>query len=53
MVEPRYQELLSKDISAVSKDGVHVTVIAGDLLGASVRYQYQCQYQYLWHYSIF
>ncbi|XP_003391376.1 PREDICTED: pirin-like protein [Amphimedon queenslandica] len=35
MVEPRYQELLNKDIPSVSKDGVHVTVIAGDSLGAS------------------
>lgn len=36
MVEPRYQELLNKDIPAVTKDGVHVTVIAGNSLGASV-----------------
>lgn len=37
MVEPRYQELLKKDIPTVSKDGVHVTVIAGESFGISVR----------------
>jgi len=36
MVEPQYQELLSKDIPHVVKDGVHVTVIAGTSYGASV-----------------
>ena len=38
MVEPRYQELLKKDIPHVSKDGVHVAVIAGESMGASVSY---------------
>lgn len=36
MVEPQYQELLSKDVPHVSTDGVHVAVIAGDSYGASV-----------------
>ena len=36
MVEPQYQELLKKDIPHVSKDGVHVAVIAGISYGASV-----------------
>lgn len=36
MVEPQYQELLEKDIPHVSKDGVHVAVIAGSALGTSV-----------------
>ena len=36
LVEPQYQELLDKDIPHVSKDGVHVAVIAGESLGASV-----------------
>ena len=36
MVEPRYQELLEKDIPHVSENGVHVAVIAGESLGASV-----------------
>ena len=36
MVEPAYQELVSKDIPHVTKDGVHVIVIAGEALGASV-----------------
>ena len=36
MVEPQYQELLNKDIPHVSKDGVHVVIIAGESLGASV-----------------
>jgi len=34
MIEPAYQELLDKDIPKVSKDGVHVKVIAGESLGA-------------------
>ena len=37
MVEPQYQELLSKDVPHVSKDGVHVAVIAGEAFGTSVR----------------
>ena len=36
MVEPAYQELEAKDIPHVTKNGVHVTVIAGESLGASV-----------------
>ena len=36
MVEPQYQELLSKDIPRVKVDGVHVAVIAGTSYGASV-----------------
>ena len=36
MVEPKYQELLKSDIPTVSKDGVHVVVIAGESMGASV-----------------
>lgn len=35
MVEPAYQELLKSDIPHVSKDGVHVAVIAGQSYGAS------------------
>eukprot|EP01018_Ginkgo_biloba_P006301 Gb_11626 [translate_table: standard] len=33
MIEPRYQELESKDIPKVEKDGVMATVIAGEALG--------------------
>lgn len=33
MVEPKYQELLSKDIPVVEKDGVKVRVIAGEAMG--------------------
>ena len=36
MVEPAYQELLKSDIPHISKDGVHVAVIAGESYGASV-----------------
>ena len=36
MIEPAYQELEAKDIPHVTKDGVHVTVIAGESLGTSV-----------------
>ena len=36
MVEPQYQELLSKDIPHVEKDGVLVAVIAGESMGISV-----------------
>ena len=36
MIEPQYQELLSKDIPHVEKDGVHVAVIAGESMGISV-----------------
>lgn len=32
-IEPRYQEILSKDIAEVEKDGIHVRVIAGEALG--------------------
>ncbi|KAF8414204.1 hypothetical protein HHK36_002204 [Tetracentron sinense] len=34
MIEPRYQELQSKDVAEVAKDGVKVRVIAGEALGA-------------------
>ncbi|KAF1890356.1 hypothetical protein Lal_00013610 [Lupinus albus] len=33
MVEPRYQEMLSKDIGEGMKDGIKVRVIAGEALG--------------------
>ncbi|XP_062213999.1 pirin-like protein [Phragmites australis] len=33
MIEPRYQELLSKDISRAEKDGVEVRIIAGEAFG--------------------
>lgn len=32
-VEPNYQELLSKDIQRAEKDGVKVTIIAGESMG--------------------
>ncbi|KAM5569960.1 pirin-like protein [Rosa sericea] len=35
MVEPRYQELLSKEIKRAEKDGVEVRVIAGETMGVS------------------
>ncbi|CAI0379134.1 unnamed protein product [Linum tenue] len=34
MIEPRYQEISSKDIAEASNDGVKVRVIAGEALGA-------------------
>ncbi|XP_021906039.1 pirin-like protein [Carica papaya] len=34
MIEPRYQEMLSKDIVKVTRDGISVRVIAGEALGA-------------------
>ena len=37
MVEPNYQELLSKDIPVVEKGGVKVRVIAGEAMGKKVR----------------
>ncbi|KAL0399158.1 UNVERIFIED_CONTAM: Pirin-like protein [Sesamum radiatum] len=33
MIEPRYQEMNSRDIAEASKDGVRVRVIAGEALG--------------------
>ncbi|CAJ1963987.1 unnamed protein product [Sphenostylis stenocarpa] len=33
MIEPRYQEVLSKDIAEAEEDGVKVRVIAGEALG--------------------
>ncbi|KAL6636525.1 hypothetical protein ACP70R_024097 [Stipagrostis hirtigluma subsp. patula] len=33
MIEPRYQELQSKDISRAEKDGVEVKIIAGEAFG--------------------
>lgn len=37
MVEPAYQELVSKDIPVVERDGVKVRVIAGESMGVKVR----------------
>ncbi|XP_058093503.1 pirin-like protein [Magnolia sinica] len=34
MIEPRYQELQSEDITRVEKDGVDVRIIAGEAMGA-------------------
>ncbi|OWM85839.1 pirin-like protein [Punica granatum] len=34
MIEPRYQEMSSRDIAEASKDGIKVRVIAGESLGA-------------------
>ena len=36
MVEPKYQELLAKDIPTATKDGVKVKVIAGEAFGIKV-----------------
>lgn len=36
MTAPTYQELLSKDIPTVEKDGVKVRVIAGESMGVKV-----------------
>ncbi len=47
MVDPQYQELLKADIPNVSKDGVHVAVIAGEALGTSVSYLSSMYYQTL------
>lgn len=33
-IEPRYQEMPSKDITEAAKDGIHVRVIAGEALGS-------------------
>ncbi|KAH7546839.1 hypothetical protein FEM48_Zijuj01G0243500 [Ziziphus jujuba var. spinosa] len=33
LIEPRYQEMLSKDIKEAAKDGIKVRVIAGEALG--------------------
>ncbi|KAK4483371.1 hypothetical protein RD792_010557 [Penstemon davidsonii] len=33
LIEPSYQELSSKDIPIVEKDGVHVKIIAGEAMG--------------------
>ncbi|ONK58778.1 uncharacterized protein A4U43_C09F16550 [Asparagus officinalis] len=33
MIEPRYQELQSKDVAHVEKDGVYVRIIAGEAFG--------------------
>ncbi|KAI0523081.1 hypothetical protein KFK09_005471 [Dendrobium nobile] len=35
MVEPNYQELLSKDIARINKNGVDVRIIAGEAFGVS------------------
>lgn len=36
MIEPKYQELLAKDIPSGTKDGVTVKVIAGEAFGIKV-----------------
>ncbi|XP_022864468.1 pirin-like protein [Olea europaea var. sylvestris] len=33
MIEPRYQEITSKDVSEAAKDGIKVRIIAGEALG--------------------
>lgn len=33
MIEPRYQEMMSKDVAEAAKDGVKVRVIAGEAMG--------------------
>ncbi|PRQ32038.1 putative pirin, rmlC-like jelly roll [Rosa chinensis] len=33
MIEPKYQEMVSKDIAEATKDGIEVRVIAGEALG--------------------
>ncbi|KAK3032468.1 hypothetical protein RJ639_037281, partial [Escallonia herrerae] len=33
MIEPRYQEIMSKDIAEAARGGIHVRVIAGEALG--------------------
>ena len=46
MVEPEYQELLNKDIPKANKNGVHVTVIAGESLGIKVLYTQRLYHLY-------
>ena len=41
MVAPNYQEVPSKDIPEVNKNGVKVRIIAGESLGAKV-FSYLC-----------
>ena len=36
MIEPKYQELLSKEIPFVTQEGVTVRVIAGESMGVKV-----------------
>lgn len=48
MVEPRYQELLQKDIPTVTKDGVTARVIAGEALGTSCKIQTYTPVHYIY-----
>lgn len=45
MVDPAYQELLSKDIPLVKKDGVQVKVIAGESMGVKVQLSFSARCQ--------
>ncbi|XP_054793287.1 pirin-like protein At1g50590 [Prosopis cineraria] len=47
MIEPRYQEMLSKDIAEASKDGIKVRVIAGEALGTKSPIQTRTPTMYL------
>lgn len=47
MIEPRYQEMNSKDIAEASKDGVKVRVIAGEALGIKSPIQTRTPTMYL------
>ncbi|XP_051125644.1 pirin-like protein [Andrographis paniculata] len=47
MIEPRYQEMSSSDISEASDDGVHVRVIAGESLGVTSPIQTRTPTMYL------
>ncbi|PIK61189.1 putative pirin isoform X2 [Apostichopus japonicus] len=47
MVEPEYQELLSKDIPVVEKDGIRVKVIAGESFGVKAKVRTRTPTSYL------
>ncbi|KAK4275378.1 hypothetical protein QN277_018470 [Acacia crassicarpa] len=47
MIEPRYQEMPSKDIAEASKDGIKVRVIAGEALGIKSPIQTKTPTMYL------
>ncbi|XAR67401.1 hypothetical protein NMG60_11002145 [Bertholletia excelsa] len=47
MIEPRYQEIASKDIAEATKDGVKVRVIAGEALGTKSPIQTKTPTMYL------
>ncbi|KAI9074709.1 hypothetical protein K1719_043363 [Acacia pycnantha] len=47
MIEPRYQEMLSKDIAEVEEDGIKVRVIAGEALGTKSPIQTRTPTMYL------